>query len=79
MTKVGEGLPRAALIARRDKSTPLVIQLARYCPMILDRPPIHRFNAGRARAPGHVPPLAPLRRVSLPPGSVKVVTGYDDK
>lgn len=35
----------SALIAREDKRAPLVIQLARYCPMILDRPPIHRFNA----------------------------------
>lgn len=58
MTKVGEGLSRAALIARADKRAPLVIQLARYCPMILDHPPIHRFNAVE-----HVPRVG----IPLPP------------
>jgi len=65
MTKVGEGLgrarARAALIARSDKRAPLVIQLARYCPMILDRPPIHRFNAARARARAPLPPSPSAR------------------
>lgn len=45
MTKVWGG--GGSLIVPRDKEDipPLVIQLARHCPMILDRPPIHRFNA----------------------------------
>jgi len=77
MTKVGEGLGRArgraALIARADKRAPLVIQLARYCPMILDRPPIHRFNAALARAPSCASPFAfppsvpPRPRAAVPP------------
>lgn len=70
----------APLIVPRDKEAPLVIQLARHCPMILDRPPIHRFNAIEPRA-SHpsVPPLfhctARFLRRSLQPDT----TEYDDK
>lgn len=51
---------RASRLSRAQIREPrLVIQLARYCPMILDRPPIHRFNAVK-----HVPrTLAP----AIPP------------
>lgn len=77
MTKVGRRVARAALIARADKRAPLVIQLARYCPMILDRPPIHRFNAVE-HVPGTVSPHPPTAPPRCPP-LVEVATGYDDK
>lgn len=43
MTKVGRKGVRLSF--HEIRRPPLVIQLARHCPMILDRPPIHRFNA----------------------------------
>lgn len=58
MTKVGEGsYERLSFLEIRR--SPLVIQLARHCPMILDRPPIHRFNAIDATCDNPLP-LSPL-------------------
>lgn len=64
---------RASRLSRAQIREPrLVIQLARYCPMILDRPPIHRFNAVK-----HVPRTVPSRPRF--PRTDEAATGYDDK
>ena len=52
------GFVRERLSCDEIRRSPLVIQLARHCPMILDRPPIHRFNAVE-RHVWQTPPLCP--------------------
>lgn len=58
-------MPSSCLSFLEIRRPPLVIQLARHCPMISDRPPIHRFNAIEPRV---APPFRPFpSSLSEPP------------